>query len=125
MCIMAIDRHTRRFAPQIGHWTDSIFLNQDGSVGVMLHLGGLAADLAGARAILAAHLSNNQLARNVSDPRIEWWDHFVRQDGQDMSFLPKVPNWFGARFDAAYRSTQGDRRLFRNDLFVTIVMQPA
>ena len=33
MCIMAIDRHTRRFAPQIGHWNDSIFLNQDGSVG--------------------------------------------------------------------------------------------
>ena len=91
MCIMAIDRHTRRFAPQIGHWNDSIFLNQDGSVGVMLHLGGLAADLAGARAIVAAHLSNNQLARNVADPRIEWWDHFVRQDGQDMSFLPEVP----------------------------------
>jgi type IV secretion system protein VirB4 len=122
---MTIDRHTRRFAPQIGHWTDSIFLNQDGSVGAMLHLGGFAADLAGARAIVAAHLSNNQLARNVADPRIEWWDHFVRQDGQEMSILPEVPNWFGARFDAAYRSVQGDRRLFRNDLFVTIVMQPA
>ena len=52
---------------------------------MILHLGGLAADLAGARAIVAAHLSNNQLARNVADPQIEWWDHFVRQDGQDMS----------------------------------------
>jgi type IV secretion system protein VirB4 len=117
------DRHTRRFAPQTGHLTDSIFVNQDGSVGVMYQLAGLA-ELAGARPISAAHMSLNQLMRNIADPRIEWWDHSVRQDGQAMSALPVVDNWFGARFDAAYRATQGDGGLFRNDLFLTIIMRP-
>jgi type IV secretion system protein VirB4 len=118
------DRHTRRFAPLIGHWTADIGLNQGGSLVAMYHLAGFAADLAGPRAIQAVHLSFNQLMRDIADPRTEWWDHSVRQDGQTMSALPKVANWFGARFDEAWRATQGDGKLFRNDLFLTIVMHP-
>jgi len=119
---MTVDRHTRRFLPQIGHWTPDIAINQDGSAFAMYHLAGFAAEMAGARATAAAHLRDNQLARGIASPRIEWWDHFVRQDRQAMAALPEVNNWFGARFDAAYRATQGDGTLFRNDLFVTIVM---
>src|SRR4051794_16453149 len=110
--------------PQIGHWDRHIGINQDGSVFVMWHVAGLAADLAGVRAIIAAHMRDNQLDRSVADPRVEIWDHYVRQDGQDMAPLPQVSNWYGARFDAAYRATQGDGTLFRNDLFITLVMHP-
>lgn len=118
------ERHARRFLPQIGHWDRCIGINQDGSLFAMRHLTGHDADLAGARATLGLHLRANQFSRSISDPRIEIWDHFVRQDGQDMASLPAVPNWFGARFDDAYRATQGAGALFRNDLFVTIVMHP-
>lgn len=121
---MATSRHARRFLPQIGHWTDTVCVNQDGSAFVVYHLAGFAADLAGARATLAAHMRDNHLLRSISDPRIECWDHFVRQDRQQMAPLAKVPNWFGARFDAAYRATQGDGTLFRNDLFATVVLRP-
>ena len=124
MAIDRSDRHSRRFAPQIGHLTASIFLNQDGSLGVTYQLAGLAAELVGARPTSAAHMSLIQLMGNIANPRIEWWDHSVRQNGQAMSALPVVNNWFGARFDEAYRATQGDGGLFRNDLFVTIVMRP-
>lgn len=121
---MAADKHTLRFLPHIGHWSRDVGINQDGSVFAMFHLAGLAADLAGARAVVASHMRDNQLDRNISDPRIEWWDHFVRQDRQDMASLPAMPNWFSARFDDAYRASQGNGTLFRNDLFVTIVMHP-
>ena len=121
---MQADKHARRFMPHIGHWTRGVVVNQDGSVLAMFHLAGLAAELAGAQAIVAAHLRDNQMARNVSDPRLEWWDHFVRQDRQRMAALPPIDNWFADRFDAAYRQAQGDGTLFRNDLFVTIVMHP-
>jgi len=124
MAIDRSDRHTRRFAPQTGHLTDSIFVNQDGSLGVMYQLAGLAAELVGTRPTSAAHMSLIQLMGNIADPRIEWWDHSVRRDGQAMSTLPVVNNWFGARFDAACRVTQGNGGLFRNDLFVTIIMLP-
>jgi type IV secretory pathway VirB4 component len=69
---------------------------------VVYHLTGHAADLAGARANLAAHLSHNALLRGIADPRIEVWVHLVRRDGQAMSVLPEVDNWYAARFDAAY-----------------------
>ena len=121
---MATDRHVRRFLPQIGHWDQHVAINQDGSLFAMFHAAGLPAELAGAAATYAANLRDNQLDRSISDPRIEVWDHYVRQAGQDMAPLPDVPNWFGARFDAAYRATQGDGSLFRNDLFVTVLMHP-
>ena len=118
------DRHTRRFAPLIGHWTPDIGLNQGGPLVTMCHLAGFEADLSGQRAIRANTVSANQLAHDIGDPRIEVWDHFVRRDRQEMSALPNMDNWFAARFDEAYRATQGDGKLYRNDHFVTIVMHP-
>ena len=121
---MAADPATIRFLPQVGHWDREVGINQDGSVFAMLHVAGLAAELAGATATHGANQRDNQLDRSLSDPRVEIWDHQVRQDGQDMMPLPAVPNWFGARFDDAYRAAQGVGTLFRNDLFVTVLLHP-
>lgn len=121
---MAADRYVRRFLPQIGHWTATIGILQDGSLFAIRHLAGHDADLSGVRATVGLHLNANALARGISDPRVEMWDHFARQDGQSMSALPPIDNWFGSRFDAAYRASQGDGTLYRNDLFVTVVMHP-
>lgn len=96
------DRHAKRFLPQVGHWASDIAINQDGSLLTMFHLSGLAAEPSGARAIVSAAVGDNQLDRNITDPCIEVWDHDVRQDGQRMSDLPTIPNWFAARFDDAY-----------------------
>lgn len=121
---MPTDRNARRFQPQVGHWTPGVVVNQDGSLSAMFHVAGLAAELSGAQAIVSASTRDNQSIRNVSHPRIEMWDHFVRQDRQRMATLPPIDNWFAARFDDAYRDAQGDGTLYRNDLFVTVIMHP-
>ena len=120
---MITDRHVLKFMPQIGHWEQQVGINQDGSLFATFHVAGMPAELAGAAATWLANLRENQLDRSVADPRVEIWDHYVRQDGQDMAALPIIPNWFGARFDDAYRATQTGS-LYRNDLFVTVLMQP-
>ena len=122
---MASDAAHARFLPHVGHWTAGIAVHDDGAMSASYHLAGMAAELAGAQAIVAANLRDNQMDRNAADPRIELWDHFVRQDRQDMAALPAIPNWFAARFDAAYRDAQGAGSLYRNDLFLTVVMRPA
>ncbi len=121
---MATNRFLRRFRPQVGHWSATIGLNQDGSAFAVYHMSGMAAELAEVQAIIGDKQSSNYLSLDIADPRIEIWDHFVRQDGQNMAQLPSVPNGFGARFDDAYRASQGAGSLFRNDLFVTIIMHP-
>lgn len=122
---MPSDTGHARFLPHVGHWTPGIAVHDDGAMSATFHLAGIAAELAGARAIVADHLRDNQMNRNIAEPRIEVWDHFVRQDQQDMAALPVIPNWFAARFDAAYRAAQGAGSLYRNDLFLTVVMRPA
>ena len=122
---MHSDASHARFLPHVGHWTPGIVVHDDGAMSATYHVAGMDAELSGARAIVGSHLRDNQLDRNISDPRIEMWDHFVRQDRQDMATLPAIPNWFAARFDGAYRQAQGAGSLYRNDLFVTLVMRPA
>jgi len=122
---MPADRTHARFLPQVGHWTPGIVIHEDGAMSAAFHLAGMAAELAGARSIISDNLRANQMARNASDPRVEVWDHFVRQDRQDTAVLPVIPNWFAARFDAAYSKAQGAGSLYRNDLFLTVVMRPA
>jgi len=119
---MGVDTHTARFAPQVGHWDEFTGIMADGSLFAMFHLSGYAAELAGVSAVTRLKHIENNLSRNLSDPRIEIWDHFVRQDRQAMSPLPEVRNWFAERFDAAYRGAQG-HDLFRNDLFLSVVLR--
>ena len=114
----------RLFLPHVGHITPDVVIDQTGALYAVWHLAGFAADLAGAAATADMHLRNNRLDMNIAEPRAELWDHFVRQDGQVMSSLPAVGNWFASRFDDAYRATQGAGQLYRNDLFVTIVFRP-
>ena len=65
---MRTDPHARAFLPQIGHWTPHLVVNQDGSMMAGYHLAGLAAELAGARAIIAANLRDNQLDQDSLPP---------------------------------------------------------
>jgi len=50
------------------------------------------------------------------------WDFFIRQDRQAMRHLPRIGNWFGARFDDAWREAHG-RSLYRNDLFTVVILR--
>ena len=114
-------RHTRKFLPFIGHWSPTIGVNQDGSGVAVYHIAGHHADLAGVHANMTRHISYNAMLHGLTDPAVEMWCHLVRRDGQEMTRLPVINNWFANRFDEAHARVQGGN-LFRNDLFVTFVM---
>jgi type IV secretion system protein VirB4 len=110
-----------RFLPQVGHYTANIGVNGDGSVFAIYHTAGYPAELAGEGATQGLKFSANHLARNLSDPRIEIWDHTVRRAGRSMTKLPAARSWFANRFDDLYTAAHGGA-LYRNDNFVTVVM---
>lgn len=118
------DRDALRFLGWEGHWDEWTASHRSGAFGAVLHLSGQPSELASARQIVANWLQDNRLDQGISDPRVEVWDHFTRLPGQAMDALPATGTWFADRLDAAYRDMPGNRDLFRNDLFVTVVLHP-
>lgn len=111
--------------PHVGHWSSGLIIDRFGNLYAVIEIvSGLPPDLAGVRTIVAAHTQDNALVCGLADPRLEWWEHYCLLDKQSMPSLPEVPNWLGARFEAAYRSAQGDGTFYRHALFITLVWHP-
>ena len=119
---MTASREALRFLPQRGHWDRDTAIDRHGSLVATFHLSGHPSELSSAQASVAHWLQDNRLAQGVSSPRVEWWDHFTRLPGQAMTHLPPSGNWQADRLDRAYREMPGNRALFRNDLFVTVLL---
>lgn len=118
------DRFTRTFLPLIGHWTETTGITRGGALVAVLHVVGYAGELASAAQLVAQCEGENLVIRNVAAPGLEVWTHFVRRPEQAARALPDCRSWYARRFDAEYRERCLGSALFRNDLFVTIVMQP-
>lgn len=118
------DSFARLYLPLIGHWEIATGITQDGSLLVVLHVGGQAAELASADAIMATRDRFNMIARNIADPRLELWVHFTRTDRQRAMDLPSCRSWWAQSFDETYRQRCLGDRLYRNDIFVTVLMHP-
>ena len=119
------DRHTRRFAPLIGHWT------ADGC----RQSGRRCRGSASPRRARGGSGGRARQSRRASAPQRNWIAASpIRGSrcgitssggtGRRCPRCPTVDNWYAARFDAAYRDAQGDN-CSRNDLFVTFVMHRA
>jgi type IV secretion system protein VirB4 len=117
------DDFARRFLPQIGYWNENTGILQNGALFAVLHVAGHAADLASAQAIENARNQLNQTLINIGDPNLEVWVHLVRADQQKPTPLPACETWFAQRFDAAYRDCMAEG-LYRNDLFITLLLKP-
>lgn len=112
-----------QYLPQIGYWNDQTGIMQDGSLFAMLHVTGFASDLASAIGLTNMRNAINMAIIGVSAPGVEIWHHFVRAEHQVPTDLPPCRTWFGQRLDAAYRECMVDD-LYRNDLFLTILVKP-
>ena len=111
----------RAYLPFIGHINPDTCLMTRGRRFAVLHHLGRASELADARQIVADKLAANRLYTSIETPRVAIWDFFIRQDRQAMRHLPRIGNWFGARFDDAWREAHG-RSLYRNDLFTAVIL---
>lgn len=122
----AREREPDTYVPYIGHAAPGVVLLDDGSLLAMLHLEGAAFETADAQEVNGRHAQRNVLLRNIASERIVLATHVVRSlaDGSD---YPKsdCTSLFARELDAAYRSRLLSNRLFRNELFVSVVLRPA
>ncbi|EKY29715.1 type IV secretion/conjugal transfer ATPase, VirB4 family [Brevundimonas diminuta 470-4] len=109
--------------PYARHASDHIVTLDSGALMIAFELQGAAFETADPRDLNDWHVKLNQTWRNLADDRLAVWHHIVRREVQ-----PEVMGGFRSDFardlSQAYEARLGGRRLFVNELFVTLVLHP-
>lgn len=124
--IAAREREPDTYLPYLGHASPGVVLLDDGGLLAMLRIGGIAWETADLEEINARHSSLNGLLRNIAAERLVLSSHVVRTM-DDGASCPQSAcrSLFAARLDAAYRQRLLASRLYRNELFVSVLLRPA
>lgn len=122
----AREREPDTYVPYIGHASPSVLLLDDGSLMAMLRLDGAPFETADPMEVNARHAQRNILLRNIASERIVLATHVVRSlaDGTEYPEA-ECKSGFARELDAAYRGRLMANRLFRNELFLSVVLRAA
>ena len=109
--------------PYARHASDHIVTLDSGALMIAFQVQGAAFETADPRDLNDWHVKLNQTWRNLADDRLAVWHHIVRREVQ-----PEVMGGFRSDFardlSQAYEARLAGRRLFVNELFVTLVLHP-
>jgi len=109
--------------PFARHVTDHIVALDSGALMLCVQIAGASFETADARDLNNWHVKLNQVWRNLSDDRLAVWHHIVRREVE-----PEPAEGYRSEFArdlaTAYEARIAARRMFVNELFVTLVLHP-
>jgi type IV secretion system protein VirB4 len=119
------EREPDTYVPFIGHASEGVLLLDDGSLLAMMRLDGIEFELADPGEVNSRHAQRNILLRNISSERLVLATHVVRTMADD-SIYPdaECKSEFARDLDAAYREKLLSNRLYRNELFLSVLLRP-
>lgn len=123
--LWAREREPDTYVPYLGHAAPGTLLLDDGALLAMIELGGAGFETAAADEVNARHSRRNLLLRNIASDRLVLATHTVRtlDDGAGYPAAP-CATAFARDLDAAYRARLLAGRLFRNRLFLSVLLRP-
>jgi type IV secretion system protein VirB4 len=113
----------RAALPYARHVTEDVIALDSGALMLSLRLDGVGFETADVRDINDWHVRLNQTWRNVADERLAVWHHLVRRNVRLEPSTGHVSD-FARELSAAWDARAGQRRLFVNELFLTLVLHP-
>jgi type IV secretion system protein VirB4 len=109
--------------PYARHVTERVLALDSGALMTCLRLEGASFETADIRDLNDWHAKLNGVWRNLATDRLALWHHLVRRP--DQAWPEGVfRSTFARELDAAYRRRIERRRLFVNELFLTLVWRP-
>jgi type IV secretion system protein VirB4 len=118
------ERGAHTMLPYARHATDSLLTLRDGGMALTLHIAGFPFETADTDELNYRKAVRETVLRGVASSRLALYHHIVRRQVD-----PAVDGRFGTPFarglDNAWRKRLAGRRLFANDLFMTLVRRPA
>lgn len=122
----AREREPDTYVPYIGHAAPGTILLDDGSLLAMLRLDGAPFELADPTLVNALHAQRNILLRNIASDRLVLQTHAVRSLAVASEYpVEPCTSDFARELDERYRDRLLSNRLFRNELFLSILLRPS
>lgn len=113
----------RAALPYARHVTDEVIALDSGALMICLKLDGLSFETADARDLNDWHVKLNQAWRNLADDRLAVWHHIVRRSVQLQQTTGHASD-FARELAADYEAGLARRRMFVNELYITLVLHP-
>ncbi len=110
--------------PFVRHLDPATILARDGSVLQCMHIRGLPFETRDASDLDYRREVRDTMVRGLTGGRFALWHHIVRREVRP-EVIGTFPDPFAAVLDRAWRARLSKRRLFVNDLFLTLVRRPA
>ena len=110
--------------PYARHVDDATIETRDGRLLQVLHLKGFPFETADTEELNYRKTVRETMLRGVANSRFALYHHIVRREVQP-TMAGEVPgDGFAHALDAAWRARLGTRKLYVNDLFLTLVRRP-
>jgi type IV secretion system protein VirB4 len=114
------ERPVAAHIPYTRHVTDTVIRTRDGPVMTILKLEGYSFETADMSAVNSRLLARNDVVRTLANSRFALVSHIIRREVE-----PSIPSTFDnalcREIDERYQAALSTRRMFVNDLYLTIV----
>ncbi|MET0308338.1 MAG: VirB4 family type IV secretion/conjugal transfer ATPase [Sphingomonas sp.] len=121
--VVAREAPAGRHLPYARHVDDHTIETRDGLLMQTIHLRGLLFETADTEEINYRKRLRDAMLQSIGTSRFALYHHVVRRR-VDAQLAAEFPDSFSARLDAAWRVRLADKRLYVNDLFLTLVRRP-
>jgi len=113
-----------RFLPYARHVNEHVIALDNRTLMMCFRLDGLSFETSDPSDLNNWHEKLNGVWRNLADERLSVWTHLIRRidDGYPEG---QFRSTFARDLDAKYRRRIGAKRMFINELYVTLLMRPA
>lgn len=118
------EREPEEYVPYVGHVSNGIVALDNDSLLAMLRIDGVAWEMAETGEINARHAGLNNLLRNLANDKLVLTTHLVRtMDAGDGYPVAECSSVFARSLDQAYRDRITQGRLYRNELYLSLLLQ--
>lgn len=112
------------YIPYVRHVDEQTIALSSRSLMNIIAIEGISFETADTDELNAFHRQLNTLYRNIADERLSLWSHIIRRRESDYPHGTFV-NDFCRQLDQKYRDKMVQQDLYRNDLYISLVWNPA
>jgi type IV secretion system protein VirB4 len=121
--VVAREAPVGRHLPYAHHVDDHTIETRDGLLFQVIHLGGLLFETADTEEINYRKRLRDAMLQSIGSSRFAVYHHIVRRE-VEVELAAEFPDAFSARLDDAWRARLARKKLYVNDIFLTLVRRP-